>query len=506
MRKNLNLKVKEALASVLPITAIVLLLVFILVPMEVGTTGLFLFGAVLLILGMGLFSLGADMSMMPMGTYMGAHVSKSKKLKFMVVVAFLMGLLITIAEPDLQVLANQVPFIPSNVLIGSIALGVGVMLALALIRIVFKLSLSKLLMVGYGLVFILVAFASPEFVPAAFDAGGITTGPITVPFILAFGVGIASVRSGSSSEDDAFGLVGLCTIGPILAMMVLGIIFPSSKMNVAIDPVANPATTQGVLAAFGTQLPHFALEVLMALSPIILLFVFFQIRYLKLPKRELLRIAVGLVYTFFGLVLFLTGVNVGFLPAGSYLGQSLGAAAFKWVLVPIGVVVGYYIVGAEPAVPVLINQVEGVTGGAISKKALKLSFSIGVSASVGLAMLRILLQFNLLWVLVPGYIIALGLSFFVPKVFTAIAFDAGAVATGPMTATFLLPLAMGACAAVGGNILLDAFGLVAMITITPIITVQIMGLAFELKNRRMQKTQLATEAQLEGETDEIIEL
>lgn len=505
MRKNLTLKVREALASVLPITAIVLLLVFTLVPMEVGTTGLFLFGAILLILGMGLFSLGADMSMMPMGTYMGAHVSKSRKLKFMVIVAFLMGLLITIAEPDLQVLAKQVPFIPSSALIGSIALGVGVMLALAVIRIVFKLSLSKMLVVGYGLVFILGAFASSEFVPAAFDSGGVTTGPITVPFILAFGVGIASVRSGSSSEDDSFGLVGLCTIGPILAMMVLGIIFPSSDMNVSIDPVANPATTKGILGIFANQLPHFALEVILALSPIILLFVFFQIRFLKLPKRELLRIAIGMVYTFLGLVLFLTGVNVGFLPAGTYLGESLGASSFSWVLVPLGVIIGYFIVGAEPAVPVLIDQVEEVTGGAISKKAMKFSLSIGVATSVGLAMLRVLLRFSIWWIVIPGYAIALALSFFVPKIFTAIAFDAGAVATGPMTATFLLPFAMGACAALGGNILLDAFGIVSVITITPIITIQIMGLIFELKTRRMQQEQIASDQELEGETDEIIE-
>lgn len=500
------LKVKESLASVLPITAIVLILAMTIVPMETGTTGLFLLGAVLLIVGMGLFSLGADMSMMPMGTYMGAHASKSRKLKFMIIIAFLMGLLITIAEPDLQVLAKQVPFIPAPVLIGSIAVGVGIMLVLAVVRIVFKLSLSKMLVVCYGLALALGAFASPEFVPAAFDAGGVTTGPITVPVILAFGIGVASVRTGKSAEEDSFGLVGLCTIGPIVAMMILGIIYPSSNMSATVAAVQNPATTQGVLALFLSDIPHFMMEVAIALAPILLLFLFFQFKYLKLPKRELLRIGVGLVYTFLGLVLFLTGVNVGFLPAGTALGQSLGASPFKWILVPLGVIIGYYIVGAEPAVPVLIDQVEEVTGGSISQKALKLSLSIGVAASVGLAMLRVLTGFSIWWILVPGYAIALGISFFVPKVFTAIAFDAGAVATGPMTATFLLPFTMGACAALGGNILLDAFGIVAVITITPIITIQVMGLIHSIKTKAKQAAQLQADQALEGDTDEVIEL
>ncbi|NLB90816.1 MAG: DUF1538 domain-containing protein [Clostridiales bacterium] len=505
MRKNLRIKVNEALSSVLPITAIVLILIFTLVPMDSGTTGLFLVGALLLILGMGLFSLGAEMSMIPIGTYLGAQVSKSRKLKFMVVVAFLIGVLITIAEPDLQVLSSQVPFIPKEILIGSIALGVGIMLMFSVLRIVFKIPLNRLLLISYSLIFLLGILASAEFIPAAFDAGGVTTGPITVPFILAFGVGIASVRSGKSSEEDSFGLVGLCTTGPVLAMMILGIIYPSDQMVAATNVVANPATTHDITSLFLHAFPTYIIEVLVALSPIILLFLFFQFRYLKLPKRELLRIAIGLVYTFFGLVLFLTGVNVGFLPAGSALGESLGAS-FSWILIPLGAVMGYFIVGAEPAVPVLIDQVEDVTGGAISRRSMQLSLSIGVSASVALSMLRIVAGFSIWWVLVPGYAVALTLSFFVPKVFTGIAYDAGAVATGPMAAAFLLPFAMGACAALGGNILLDAFGIVAVITMTPIITVQVMGLVFAIKTRKLQEAQQQMEKTMEDETDEIIDL
>lgn len=505
MKKNLLLKTRESLASVLPITAIVLLLALTVIPMEVGTLGLFLVGAVMLILGMGIFTLGADIAMMPMGNYVGAYISKSRKLKMMVITAFLMGVLITIAEPDLQVLAKQVAAVPSWLLIGSIALGVGFFLVISLLRVVFEISLSKLFIVCYIIVFALATLTKPEYLAVAFDSGGVTTGPISTPFILAFGVGIASVRSGKDAEDDSFGLVGLCSCGPILAVIIMGIFYPGKDMTVAANVILNPSTGPEILKSFTSALPHYMLEVLLAVSPIVVVFSFFQARYLKLPKGELLRIAVGLLYTFLGLVLFLTGVNVGFLPAGAYLGEAIGATSVKWLLVPLGIAMGAFVVVAEPAVHVLNNQVEAVTGGAVSKRAMTLSLSIGVGASVGLSMLRILLQFSIWWLLVPGYILALGLTFFVPKVFTAIAFDSGGVASGPMTATFMLPFAMGACAAVGGNILTDAFGIVAMVAMTPLITIQGLGLIYAIKTRRLEKAALAN-APVEDDDDQVIDL
>ena len=233
--------------------------------------------------------------------------------------------------------------------------------------------------------------------------------------------------------------------------------------------------------------PTYCKEIATSLLPIVLMFGVFQLVALKLDRRTLGRIGVGLAYTYIGLVFFLTGANVGFIPAGNYLGQVLAGQAFRWLLVPIGMLIGYFIVKAEPAVYVLNKQVEEVTDGAISAGTMGAALSAGVSLSVGLAMVRVLTGISILWFLIPGYAFAIGISFVVPKLYTAIAFDAGGVASGPMTATFLLPLAQGACAAVGGNIVTDAFGVVAMVAMTPLITVQLMGLMAQLKQRRARR-------------------
>lgn len=500
MRKKLVAKIKESLSAVLPITLIVLLLTFTLCPVELGTLSLFFMGAVLLIFGMGLFTLGADMAMMPMGSYMGAHMTRRRNLMFLIAVSALMGVLITVAEPDLAVLANQVPAVPNAVLIWSVAGGVGLFLVLAMLRIVFQKSLSLMLIAFYGLLFILSVFASPDYFAVAFDSGGVTTGPITVPFILAMGVGVAGVHSGQSAQDDSFGLVALCSIGPIMAVMIMGLFYPAQAGDVGQTVVENPATTGQLLEMFGSALPHYFKEVGIAISPIILLFSFFQVKYLKLPASQVLRMGVGVVYTYSGLVLFLTGVNVGFMPLGNLLGSRLALTEYRWLLAPLGMVIGYFIVKAEPAVHVLNEQVEEISGGAISKNAMMAALSIGMAVSVGLSMVRVITGLPLQWLLVPGYALALGLSFFVPKMFTAIAFDSGGVASGPMTATFLLPLAMGACRAVGGNVLTDAFGIVAMVAMTPLIAVQLLGLVYKVKSGRQAP------AAPSQESEEVIEL
>ena len=501
MRKKLAQKIHESLAAVLPITIIVALLAFTIVPVELGAMNLFLMGAVMLVVGMGLFTLGADMAMMPMGTYLGGYLTKARKLPLMVIVAFLMGVMITVAEPDLSVLARQVPQVPDAVVVWSVALGVGLFLAAALMRIVFQKSLRLMLLILYGAVFLLSCFTSPDYFSVAFDSGGVTTGPMTVPFILALGIGVAGVRGGKNAQDDSFGLVSLCSVGPILAVMVMGIFYPSGAGTAAQGTVQNPADTRELLLLFGSALPVYLKEVGAALLPIVLLFAFFQWRYIKLPITMILRLSVGVVYTFLGLVLFLTGVNVGFMPLGSLIGQRLASLSYSWILVPLGMAIGFYIVKAEPAVHVLVEQVEEISGGAISPKVMMATLCAGMAVSVGLSMLRVLTGLSLAWFLVPGYAVALVLSFFVPKIFTAIAFDSGGVASGPMTATFLLPLAMGACQALGGNVMTDAFGIVATVAMTPLIAIQLLGLIFRLKGFELKSGQ-----QARAEAEEIIDL
>lgn len=503
MNKNLIEKIKESLSSVLPITIIVLLLHFTIAPMPYGLFVLFIIGSVLLILGMGLFTLGADMSMMPMGERIGSELTKSRKLILLVVVSFIMGFMITVAEPDLTVLANQVPAIPKVVIIGTVALGVGVFLVIALLRIIFQIKLSLIFIIFYTLIFILAYFTPSSFVPVAFDSGGVTTGPITVPFIMALGLGVAAVRGGKSSHDDSFGLIALCSVGPIIAVLLLGLVYNSSGSytDYVILDVNNLSEA---INTFLFQSLHYFKEVAFAISPILLAFILFQVIFLKLPKSQLIKMSVGVIYTYLGLVIFLTGVNVGFLPAGNYLGKSLGYLEYNWILIPIGMVMGFFIVAAEPAVHVLNKQVEDVTGGSISKKAMLFSLSFGVAISIGIAMLRIVKEISIWYFIVPGYLISLILTFFVPPIFTGIAFDSGGVASGPMTATFMLPFALGAAQAIGVNILTNAFGLVAMVAMTPLITIQALGVIYNIKLKLNNK--LEEEILEDNDTDtEIID-
>ena len=485
MRINPQLleKIKESLSSVLPITAIVLLLSMTITPLTTGALVLFLFGAALLIVGVGVFTLGVDMSMTPMGHGIGVTMSRARHMAIPLVVAFVLGVLITVAEPDLTVLAEQVSAIPSHVLILTVAAGVGLFLVIALLRTMLSVHLSHLLAGAYLLVFLLALFAPRDFIPVSFDSGGVTTGPITVPFIMAMGVGMASVRSDKNSTSDSFGLVALCSIGPVLSVLLLGICY--APESAAYTPVSLPdiATTRDAAEAFAAAVPHYAEEVAGAMVPICLMFLLFQLITRRFKHTQLWRIVSGLVYTYAGLVMFLTGVNVGFMPAGELIGSYIGGGEQPFLLIPIGMVMGYFIVSAEPAVHVLIKQVEEVSMGSISQGAMKQGLSIGVAVSIGIAMLRVLTGISILWFLIPGYAVSLGLTFFVPQLFTGVAFDAGGVASGPMTAAFLLPFAMGACEAAGGSLMTDAFGLVAMVAMTPLVTIQLLGLAGRVKKK-----------------------
>ena len=476
-------KLKEAAASVLPVTAIVAVLCLALVRVDVGLMLSFLLGSGLLILGMGLFTLGAELSMSRIGNLIGAKMTKSRKLWFILAVSFLLGVAITMAEPDLQVLATNVPAIDKTVLIVTVSVGVGLFLMLCMVRILFSVSLRLLLIVFYGLLFLGAFLSDAGFLSVAFDSGGVTTGPMTVPFIMALGVGVASIRSDENAKADSFGLVALCSIGPVMAVMLLGAIYPTDTQADVGMVIGGFETTVELGGAYLRSLPTYMLEVAMALLPIFVFFLLFQVFSLRLRRLPLTKIVMGVGYTFLGLVLFLTGVNVGFSPLGYVLGKELVTSGLSALLIPLAMLMGWFIIDAEPAVHILNKQVEELTSGAISAKAMGLSLSVAVALANGLAMVRVLTGLPILYFLLPGYAVALGLSFFVPRTFTAIAFDSGGVASGPLTATFMLPLAMGACTALGGNVMTDAFGLVALVAMMPLITVQVMGGIYVLKSR-----------------------
>ena len=505
MNPKLKNKITESLSAVLPITALVFVVSVLLVPLEVGPMVMFMTGAVMLIFGMGMFQLGAEMAMTPIGEGIGVQVSKSKSIMLVAVISLLMGVLITVAEPDLQVLAKQVKAIPDMALILTVAAGVGIFLTIAVLRIIFKINLSYLLMGLYGILLIFSFFIPKDFIAVAFDSGGVTTGPITVPFIMAMGVGLSAIRSDKDAASDSFGLVALSSIGPILAVLILGFFFKPEVGNDSTVLLAEVKTMRDVFLAFATELPHYAKEVFISLIPIVAMSVIFQLISHRWQKLQKLRIAVGFGYTYIGLVLFLCGVNIGFAPVGSMLGGGLASSSNKWMLIPLGMLIGYYIVKAEPAIQILNKQVQTVTNGAISAKAMNRSLSIGVAASIGLAMLRIITGIPVRAIIIPGYVIALVLSLFVPKIFVGIAFDSGGVASGPMTSTFLLPLCIGACTALGGDVMTDAFGVVALVALTPLIAIQIMGVNYRIKQNALSRD-IVADNMIFDDMDEIVEI
>ena len=503
MNEKLKEKIMESLTSVIPITLIVLVLSVVLVPVNIGIVAMFLTGATLLVIGMGFFQLGAEMSMLPLGEGLGATLSKTGKISLTVFITFIMGMIITIAEPDLHVLANQVVSIPNMTLIITIAAGVGIFLVTAILRVLFKVSLSKLLIIFYLIVFSVSAFTPNDYLAMAFDSGGVTTGPITVPFIMAMGIGLASSRGDKNTASDSFGLVALSSVGPILAVMVLGIFYGSSGESYVEPALAVIETTQDLAYEFLHHLPSQAFNVAVAVLPIVGVYLIFQFFTKRFQKREGLRMLVGFAYTYLGLVMFLWGVEVGFVGMGRLLGTGIALSGYKWLLVPLGMVMGFFLVAAEPAVHVLTKQVEEVSEGTIQGSSMNMALSLGVSVSVGLSMLRILTGISIYWLLIPGYVIAIILTFFAPKIFIGIAFDSGGVASGPMASTFLLPFAIGACGALGGNIMMDAFGAVAMVAMTPLIAIQIMGIVSDQKSKKLEAA-LADSLTLD-ESEEIIE-
>ena len=421
--------------------------------------------------------------MMPIGSKIGTALTKTKNLPLILGVSFLLGFAITVAEPDLQVLAATVPHIKNSVLLITVGVGVGFFMTVCMLRIITGASLRRLLIACYAVIFLLAAFTERSFLSIAFDSGGVTTGPMTVPFILAMGLGVSMIRSDKAAEADSFGLVALCSVGPIISVLILGFFYNDSEAVAGLSG-ASFANTAEIGTAFLSAIPAYLAEMAIALLPIVAIFVLFQIFLLRLHGRPLAKILIGIVYTYVGLVLFLTGVNVGFSTLGAELGAQLASSGARFILIPLSMLLGWFIISAEPAVGVLEKQIEQVSAGAIPGKAIKLSLSIAISLAMGLAMLRVLTGISILWFLVPGYAVALGLSFFVPDIYTAIAFDSGGVASGPMTATFMLQFMMGASTALGGNVLTDAFGVVAMVAMMPLLSIQVVGVMYEGKAKR----------------------
>ena len=471
-------KLKESLISVFPIVAIVFILNMTpLISFSMPEMVVFLISAAFLIFGIALFNLGADLAMTPMGEHIGSGLTKLKSLSLLLGVCFAMGILITVAEPDLTVLANQVSTIMNpKLLIYTVGAGVAILLVIAILKIVTRTSLSKLLLFFYMMLFavtaILIESGNSNLIPMGFDSGGVTTGPITVPFIMALGVGIAITVGGKDSSENSFGLIALCSVGPILAVLILGCTVSGEMKPYDLSQyVLNYDFLHIVKVLLET-----AKEVAIALGLIVAFFVVLQLAVLKLPRKRLIQISAGITYTFVGLVIFLSAVKIGFMPIGYKLGVEI--AESEVVAIIFSLIIGMVVVLAEPAVHVLNKQVEEITEGTVSRRSMMIALSIGVGLSICLSIVRSIFDFNILFYLIPGYMISLGLSFFVPGLYTAIAFDSGGVASGPLTSSFILPFAVGVCASVTGgvdSILSNAFGIVAMVAMAPLITIQLLG-------------------------------
>lgn len=505
MLKVFLLKIRESLFSVLPVVGIVLILTFTpLVSFSTKETTVFALSAVFLVLGIALFNLGADIAMTPMGEYMGTGLTKSRNLKLLLMVSFLMGVLITIAEPDLSVLADQVKtVINGTLLIVAVGAGVGLFLLLSVLKMIFKANLSAVLMLFYMLLFAFAALMAESgkniFVPLSFDSGGVTTGPITVPFIMALGVGIASTIGGHEASENSFGMIALCSVGPMIMVMILSLGANGNLAYSLPDYSMEPLLETGLIVLIGSK----CLEVIKALALIVAFFTIMQIFVLKLPKERLLQIVAGIVYTFFGLVIFLSAVSVGFMPIGFLIGTQL-AKQSTLLLTGFALVIGCVVVLAEPAVHVLNRQVEEITGGAVTKRSMLVALAVGVGASIALSVLRIIMGFSVLYYLIPGYFISLALSLFVPRLYTAIAFDSGGVASGPLTSGFILPFAIGVCSVLRGeaSILSYAFGVVAMVAMTPLITIQILG--FKAIASKVMRERIVMKRILDADDEQII--
>ncbi|HRS20809.1 MAG TPA: DUF1538 domain-containing protein [Clostridia bacterium] len=483
-------KLREVLASVLPIIFIVLILNFTILPIASNLIIRFLIGSVLIIFGLTVFLIGVDIGVTPFGGLIATSLTKNNKLWIIAVSGLLLGFFVSIAEPGLLVLANQVALvtldgISSSSIVIVVSVGLAVLVSFGFIRIVFNIPLYKILTVSYLFIFILALFTSPEFLAIAFDASGATTGVLAVPFILALSMGIAVLNKDSkSAEKDSFGLVSIASIGAIISVMILDILSKENKYAESLE--LNILQSDSIFEPFFNLVPDILKESFIAILPLLVIFLVFQRISFKLERRAYKRILIGFGYTFLGLVVFLIGVNAGFMELGSTVGYNLASFDNKWYVVIVGFVIGLVTILAEPAVHVLTYQIEEVTAGYVKRAAVLVPLSLGVGFAIALSVIRILIPGIQLWhYLLPGYIISIAMTYFVPKLFVGIAFDAGGVATGPMTATFILAYIQGVADAIEwASVMRDGFGMISMVALSPIITLQILGFVFKMKSKK----------------------
>lgn len=481
LAKTIFSKLKESAISVIPIAIVVLILGFTISPLSGYDIIKFIISTILLIFGMALFGIGADTAMFTIGTSIGGNLSKSRRFIMLLVLALLLGFIITLAEPDLSVLAGQVISINKWLFIAVVSLGVGVFLAMAVLRIIFQVKLRTLLIISYAIVFLLMIFTPSGYLPVSIDSGAVTTGPISVPFIMAFGMGISAVRSGKADENDSFGIIALTSVGPLITTQLLCIIVGNNIEAVnSVITQTSTGTFITMLTEFGSKLWLNLEEILLVLLPIVIFFFIYNAIFLKYPKTQIFKIIIGLLYAYFGIVMFLTGVLTGFLPVASIIGFNVASGEYSWLLIPIAALIGMLIVMAEPAVHVLNKKVEDITHGIISKKVMMISISIGVSLSLVIAILRVLFDVPFIWLIIPLYTLTFICSSLCTPIFTAIAFDSGGVASGTMATSFILPFVMGICEAKGLNIMSGAFGTIAFIACLPILTISILGLVYKI--------------------------
>lgn len=479
MDKLIKEKFKEAIASIIPVM-IIMILVGIYLKFNIVTMISILISTLLLISGVTLFTLGADLSMMEIGKTISSELLKTRKVSIILLVSFIVGVIITIAEPDLKVLADQMTAINNWTLILSVGLGVGIFLSIAVARIIYQIKLKNIISFFYMVLILMIFISKKEMIPVSFDSGGVTTGPMSVPFILAMGIGFSSTKNRTNSQNDSFGLISLCSIGPIITVLLLSL-FMTSDMTYTYNISKEVTDFSTLLINYIHEIFPILKEVLISLLPIIVLFIIFCLVTRNVRKKQIIKVMIGLPITLIGLTLFFIGVNVGYLPIAYLIGINMYNKA-KFLLIPIGLVIGFVIVKAEPAIAVLTEQIEKLTEGSIKRNVMNNTIALGVSVAVALSIFRVLTGASITWVLVIGYLIALILMRFTPEIFTMVAFDSGGAVTGPMTTTFLLPLVVGICYACGGNVLTDAFGLVAFVALSPLLTIQTLGIIYKVKS------------------------
>lgn len=483
-------KLKEVFFSVLPVTLIVLLLNFTIVPLGYNLIFRFIIGALFIVMGLTLFLLGVDLGITPLGAILGNEITKRNKLWIVIIVGFILGFFISFAEPGLLILANQIGeitqgAISSKSIMIAVSVGLASMMVLGFIRILFDLPLHIILNISYLIILGLGFFTSEEFLAIAFDASGSTTGVLAVPFILAMALGISSRKKDSkASEKDSFGLVAIASVGAIASVMILNIFSKTKSLSGNLS--INKFQEASILQVFIRELVPAFYNSAIAFVPLIVIYIVTYFVSKAISKRNNRRMIFGFIYAFLGLFLFFIGVNAGFMEVGSLIGSHLIEQEMYIFIVGIAFVLGVVTILAEPAVYVLTHQIEEVTAGYVKRKSVLAALTTGVGLAIALSIIRILTTDIKLWhYLLPGYIIALLLTFFTPKLFVGIAFDAGGVATGPMTATFILAFTNGAANSYPkADLLTDGFGMIAMVALMPIITLQLLGLIFKFKNKK----------------------